>query len=214
MEPVKGIIDIVLHIDKYLSVVIQDFGNWSYLLLFLIVFAETGFVVTPFLPGDSLLFAVGAFAAIGSFDLAWLFAILIGAAIIGDSVNYAMGKYFGEKAFKKENSRFFKKKYLERTHRFYQKHGGKTIILARFIPIIRTFAPFVAGVGNMDYRYFIVYNITGGVLWVSLFLLCGYYFGNIPAIKNNFSIAVFVIIALSILPIAIEMLRHRKCKDA
>jgi len=213
MEFIRNIIDIVIHVDKHLNVVIQNFGNWSYLLLFVIIFAETGLVVTPFLPGDSLLFAVGTFAAIGSLDILWLFVVIASAAIIGDSVNYAIGKFFGEKAFQKANSRLFRKEYLDRTHRFYEKYGGKTIILARFVPIVRTFAPFVAGVGRMSYGRFFLYNVVGGLLWVLIFMLGGYFFGNIPVIRKNFSIAIFVVILLSVLPIVIEFWKHRKAKN-
>ncbi len=211
MELIKSIIEFFFHIDKHLNAIIQACGSWTYLLLFGIIFAETGLVVTPFLPGDSLLFATGAFAAIGSFDIFWLFIILLFAAIAGDSVNYWIGKVFGEKLFQKENSRIFKKEYLTRTHKFYEKHGGKTIILARFIPLVRTFAPFVAGIGEMSYLYFFIYNVTGAFLWVSAFTLGGYYFGNIPLVKRNFSIVIFVIIILSVSPAIIEFWRHH-CK--
>jgi len=213
MEFIKDIIDIVIHVDRHLNALIQNFGNWSYLVLFIVIFAETGLVVTPFLPGDSLLFAVGTFAAIGSLDIIWLFVIISSAAIIGDSVNYAAGKFFGEKAFQKGNSKLFRKEYLDRTHRFYEKYGGKTIILARFVPIVRTFAPFVAGVGIMSYGRFFLYNVVGGLLWVSVFVLGGYFFGNMPVIKENFSIAIFVVILLSVLPIVIEFWKHRKAKN-
>lgn len=203
-------VDFFFHIDKYLAAIIQNFGAGSYLLLFAIVFAETGLVVTPFLPGDSLLFAAGAFAAIGSFNLFWLFVVLSAAAILGDSVNYAIGKYFGEKLFRNEKSRIFKKEYLRRTHTFYEKYGGKTIVIARFIPVIRTFAPFVAGLGKMSYLRFFLYNVSGGLLWVSSFLFCGFYFGNTPLIKENFSMAIFVIVILSILPGIIEFYKHHR----
>jgi membrane-associated protein len=208
--------EFIFHIDRHLDGIIQNFGIWSYLLLFAIVFAETGLVVTPFLPGDSLLFAAGAFAALGSFNVLWLFITLFMAAVIGDSVNYAVGKIVGVRVFQEKHSRFFKKEYLERTHRFYEKYGGKTIVLARFVPIIRTFAPFVAGVGRMNYAYFFTYNVIGGFLWVVIFVLGGFYFGNAPIIKNNFSIAIFVIIFLSILPALIEVLRHKskRCGSA
>lgn len=208
---IKAIIDIFFHLDKHLDLVIKIFGNYSYLLFFLIVFAETGLVITPFLPGDSLLFATGAFAAVGYFNIFWLFVILAGAAIIGDSVNYFLGQLFGERILEK-NHRLFNKEHVERTHKFYEKYGGKTIILARFVPIIRTFAPFVAGVGKMNYFKFIIYNITGGLLWVATFVLGGYYFGNIPLVKNNFSITIMVIVVLSILPVVIEFWKHRKAK--
>ncbi|MDD5166493.1 MAG: DedA family protein [Candidatus Omnitrophica bacterium] len=205
-------VDFFFHIDKYLSIIIQNFGAGSYLLLFAIIFAETGFVVTPFLPGDSLLFAAGTFAAIGSFDLAWLFIVLSSAAIIGDSVNYAIGKFFGEKLFQNPKSKIFKREYLNRTHAFYEKYGGKTIVIARFVPVIRTFAPFVAGIGKMSYLRFFLYNVFGGLLWVASFLLCGFYFGNTPLIQDNFSVAIFVIIFFSILPGIIEFYRHHRRK--
>ncbi len=207
-------IEIILHIDKYLDLIIRNFGQWSYLLLFIVIFAETGLVVIPFLPGDSLLFAVGAFAALGSFNLLWLFIVLAGAAIIGDTANYAFGKFLGERILRKGNHRFFKKEHLERTHKFYERHGGKTIILARFIPIIRTFAPFVAGIGEMSYCKFFIYNVTGALLWVAIFVLGGYYFGNIPVIRKNFFITILVIMALSAMPVAIEIWKHRRKKTA
>ncbi|MDD5428707.1 MAG: DedA family protein [Candidatus Omnitrophica bacterium] len=212
MEAIKYLIDIFLHIDKHLSAIIQNFGSWSYLLLFVIIFAETGLVVTPFLPGDSLIFAVGTLAAIGSMDIVWLFVILFAAAVIGDSVNYAIGKFIGYKAFHIKHSKIFKKEYLDKTHKFYEKYGGSTIILARFVPIVRTFAPFVAGVGVMSYGKFFAYNVIGGFLWVAVFLSGGYFFGNIPIIKENFSIAIFAVVILSVLPIVIEYLKHRKAK--
>jgi len=203
-------IEVFLHLDKYLDILIQNFGAWSYLLLFCIIFAETGLVVTPFLPGDSLLFAAGTLAALGSFKVGLLFAALALAAIIGDSVNYAAGKFLGERLFRNEKSRIFKKEYLKRTHKFYEKYGGKTIVIARFVPIIRTFAPFVAGVGEMSYLRFFIYNVAGGILWVAVFVLGGFYFGNMPLIKRNFSLAIFAIIFLSILPGVIEYWRHRR----
>lgn len=201
MEFLLSAVDFVIHLDKHLDEIIQAFGKWSYVLLFLIVFAETGLVITPFLLGDSLLFVVGTFAALGSFDLFWVFIILVSAAIIGDTVNYAVGKYFGHKIITKGGGKFFKKEYVEETHKFFERHGGKTIILARFVPIIRTFAPFVAGIGGMDYRKFVVYNITGALLWVSIFLFGGYFFGNIPLVKNNFMVAVLGMMLVSALPI-------------
>lgn len=212
VEFIKQGIGCLLHIDTCLKGIIVHFGAWSYLLLFLIIFAETGLVVTPFLPGDSLLFAAGTFAALGSFNVVWLFVILSVAAIIGDSVNYAVGRFFGEKLFQNEKSRIFKKEYLERTHKFYEKYGGKTIVIARFVPIIRTFAPFVAGVGKMSYMRFFMFNVTGGVLWIAVFVLGGFYFGNMPVIRDNFSLAIFAIIILSILPGAIEFWKHKKTK--
>ncbi len=211
MELISNMVSFILHIDKHLSTIIQNCGAWSYLLLFLIIFAETGLVVTPFLPGDSLLFATGAFAALGSFNVIWLSIALAAAAIIGDSVNYAVGKLLGDKVFR-DDSRIFKKAYLDKTHKFYEKYGGKTIIIARFVPIVRTFAPFVAGVGAMSYGKFFAYNVVGGLLWVGLFVFCGYFFGNIPIIKENFTIVIFIIIFLSILPPFIEYYRHKRDK--
>jgi len=210
MEFIREIIETIIHLDRYLDLVIKSFGNWSYLVFFIIIFAETGLVITPFLPGDSLLFALGALGAIGSFNLLWLFIVLVSAAIIGDSVNYSLGKLFGQKIILKGNYRFFKKEHIEKTHKFYEKHGGKAIILARFIPIIRTFAPFVAGIGEMGYYKFFIYNVAGALLWVSIFLLGGYYFGNAPFVKENFFIVILVIIALSVAPVAIEFWKHRR----
>lgn len=209
MELLKALFEILMHLDKHLDLLIRNYGIWTYGILFFIIFLETGFVVTPFLPGDSLLFAGGTFAALGSLDARWLIVSLSIAAIAGDTVNYWIGYMVGPKVFNKEKSRFLNKEYLYRTHRFYEKYGGKTIILARFIPIIRTFAPFVAGIGSMTYRRFILYNISGGIAWVVIFILGGYLFGNIPVVKQNFSLAIFVIIILSILPGIIEFLRHR-----
>ena len=209
MELIEFLFEILLHLDKHLDLLIRNYGVWTYAILFLIIFLETGLVVTPFLPGDSLLFAVDSFAAFGSLDAKLLVISLSIAAIAGDTVNYWIGYMVGPKVFNKEKSRFLNKEYLYRTHRFYEKYGGKTIILARFIPIIRTFAPFVAGIGSMTYRRFILYNISGGIAWVVIFVLGGYLFGNIPVVKQNFSLAIFVIIILSILPGIIEFLRHR-----
>jgi membrane-associated protein len=200
--------DLFLHPNETLGAVISNFGAWTYLIIFAIVFCETGLVVTPILPGDSLLFAAGAFAALGSLDIFWLFVALAAAAIAGDTVNYWIGNYIGPRAFS-GNIRFLKKEYLDRTHRFYEKYGGKTIILARFIPIIRTFAPFVAGIGAMSYGRFIVYNIVGGVAWVGIFLGLGYFFGSLEFVKNHFSLIVLAIIFISVLPLAIEFLRAR-----
>ncbi|MEK6682029.1 MAG: DedA family protein [Nitrospirota bacterium] len=209
MELIKDFIDIIIHLDKYLNLVIQNYGILTYLILFLIIFCETGFVVTPFLPGDSLLFAAGTFAAIGSLDVLWLFGLLTFAAIAGDTVNYWIGDFLGPKVFHGENVRFLNKKHLERTHQFYEKYGGKTIIIARFVPIIRTFAPFIAGIGKMAYSRFVAYNISGGILWVAVFVFSGYYFGNIPVVKQNFTTVIFAIIFISIMPGVIEVLRHR-----
>lgn len=199
----------IIHIDKYLSVIIPQLGSLIYTLFFSIIFIETGLVIFPFLPGDSLLFAAGAFAAKGMLNVLLLFIILSLAAILGDSLNYFLGKRFGRKLFKK-NSRWFNENHLIKTEKFYDKHGNKTIILARFIPIIRTFAPFVAGIGKMNYLRFITYNIVGGISWVALFLFGGYLFGNIPFVANNFSIFILAIIIISVLPAIIEYLKSRK----
>jgi len=209
MELLKTLIDILLHIDKYLSEIIHNYGLWTYLILFIIIFLETGLVVTPFLPGDSLLFAAGTFAALGALDMMWLFVLLSIAAIAGDTVNYWIGAYTGPKIFHKDKVRFLNKEYLDRTHQFYEKYGGKTIIIARFIPIIRTFAPFVAGIGSMTYWRFISYNVIGGVAWIVICTLAGYFFGNLPIVKENFSLVILAIIIISILPGIIEYMRHR-----
>lgn len=209
MQYLKVFLDFFLHLDKNLEAVILTYGTAAYVLMFFIIFMETGFVVTPFLPGDSLLFVAGALASQGIIDVGLLFIILTFAAIMGDSVNYWIGSMVGKKVFH-EKSRFFKKEYLLKTEKFYEKYGGKTIILARFMPIIRTFAPFVAGIGKMNYKWFIIYNISGGILWVGLFLFGGYFFGNIPIIKNNFEVSIFVIIFVSILPGIIEYIKHKK----
>jgi membrane-associated protein len=211
MDLIAYIIDLFLHLDEHLSVVIAQYGTGTYLLLFLIIFMETGFVVTPFLPGDSLLFAAGTFAspALGSpLNIVVLYLLLCTAAVLGDTVNYWIGHFIGPRAFSM-NNRFLKKEYLERTEAFYEKHGGKTIVLARFIPIIRTFAPFVAGVGKMSYWHFISYNVIGGVAWVTLFCLGGYFFGNLPIVKDNFSIVVVTIIMISVIPMAFEVVKGR-----
>jgi len=213
MEFIQNLVDLFLHLDKHLNELILQYGAVTYLILFLVIFAETGFVFTPFLPGDSLLFAAGTFAAIGSFDVNILFLLLTIAAILGDTVNYWIGHFLGVKLFEKY-PRILKKEYLDRTHQFYEKHGGKTIIIARFIPIIRTFAPFVAGVGKMSYSKFILYNIVGGVLWCAIFIYGGYFFGNLSFVKNNFSIVIVTIIFISILPGIIEYLRHKLKKEA
>ncbi|MFH0800261.1 MAG: DedA family protein [Pseudomonadota bacterium] len=202
-------IDLFMHLDKYLSTVIQTYGTFTYAILFIVLFCETGLVITPFLPGDSLLFAAGTFAAQGAFEIKTLLVLLCLAPIIGDSTNYWIGRAVGPKVFHRENVRFLNKKHLERTHRFYEKHGGKTVIIARFMPIIRTFAPFVAGIGKMTYWRFLSYSIAGSILWIGLFVLGGFFFGNIPVVKANFTIAIFVIIFISILPGIIEYVRHR-----
>jgi membrane-associated protein len=213
MDLLRSVIDLFLHLDQHLSRVIADYGVWTHLILFLIIFAETGLVVTPFLPGDSLLFAAGTFAALGSLDLWLLVVLLVAAAILGDTLNYWVGAWVGPRAFS-GNVKFLRKDYLERTHAFYEKHGGKTVILARFVPIIRTFAPFVAGVGAMSYPKFITYNVVGAVLWVGLFVPAGYFFGNIPAVRKNFTLVILAIIALSVVPIALEAIRARRSRPA
>lgn len=213
MDLLPRLIDLFLHLDHHLGQLISQYGTWTHLILFLIVFCETGLVVTPFLPGDSLLFAAGTFAALGALDLWLLVLLLIIAAIAGDTVNYWIGAYIGPRAFRGD-IRFLRKEYLDRTHAFYEKHGGKTIIMARFVPIIRTFAPFVAGVGAMSYPKFIVYNVVGAVLWVGLFVLGGYFFGTIPVVRENFTLVILVIIAISVLPIVIEALRARRSRPA
>jgi len=210
MELIIGLIDFILHMEKYLDVLIQRYELWTYLILFVVIFMETGFVVTPFLPGDSLIFAAAALAARPNspLNIFWLFLILSLAAILGDTVNYWIGHFIGPKAFS-GNIRFLKKEYLERTHAFFEKYGGKAIILARFIPIIRTFAPFVAGVGAMTYGKFLTYNIIGGIAWVGLFNFLGYFFGNLPVVQENFSLVIIAIILISISPAVIEVVRER-----
>jgi membrane-associated protein len=205
----ETLIDLFLHLDRHLAEMVVQYGAAIYALLFAIIFLETGIVVTPFLPGDSLLFACGALAATGALDLPLLLVLLPLAAILGDTANYHIGKYIGPKAFT-SRSRWLKREHLDRTHAFYEKHGGKTIVLARFVPIVRTFAPFVAGIGLMSYPRFLAYNVFGGLLWVGLCLGAGYAFGNIPVVKSNFSIVVLGIVAISLLPIAIEYWKHRK----
>jgi membrane-associated protein len=211
MDWAKELLELVLHLDKHLESLIQAIGLWVYPLMFLVIFCETGLVVTPILPGDSLLFGLGAIAANEKFHLSlpWLLALLIVAAITGDAVNYFFGFRFGERFFRSENSWLFNKKHLVRTQQFYAKYGGKTIILARFIPIIRTFAPFVAGMGKMEYRRFAIYNVTGGIVWVTTFLLLGYFFGDYEPVKNNFSYVIVGIVILSVLPAVIEVLLTR-----
>lgn len=209
MEWLSLAIDFALHLDKYLNVLIESFGIWTYLILFFVIFMETGFVVTPFLPGDSLLFAAGALAATTVLDEKLLFIFLAAAAVLGDTANYWIGHYVGPKVFT-SGSRWLKQEYLERTHAFYEKHGGKTIFLARFIPIIRTFAPFVAGIGKMRYSYFLTYNVVGGVVWTALFIFGGYFFGNLPFVRNNFSVVIIAIILISISPGIVEYLRNRR----
>lgn len=208
MEILQNFIDIFLHIDDQLSLVIQNYGTLTYLILFLIIFCETGLVVTPFLPGDSLLFAIGAFAAKGSFDLVLVVSLLYVAAIGGDSLNYFIGNKLGSKVFK-EDSKYFKKEYLLQTEKFYEKYGAKTIIIARFMPIVRTFAPFVAGIAKMNYVQFITYNVVGAVLWVSLFIFGGFFFGNIPFVKENFEFVILGIVFASCLPAIYKVFAKR-----
>ena len=209
MEVIKFLIDFVLHMDEHLSVIINNYGTWTYGILFFIIFLETGFVITPFLPGDSLLFAAGSFAALGALNPVYLFILLSIAAVIGDTVNYSIGHYIGPRAFSGE-IKYLKKEHLDRTNEFYEKHGGKTIILARFIPIIRTFAPFVAGIGAMTYSKFILFNVVGGISWVAIFTFGGYYFGNLPFVRDNFEIVIFTIIFISFIPPVLEFFKARK----
>jgi len=209
MELIIYISDFFIHLDRYLGLIIQAFGNWTYVIFFLVIFCETGLVVTPFLPGDSLLFGLGTFAALGLLEIEWLLILLSIAAVAGNMVNYAIGQFVGPKVFHKQNVRFLNKEYLDRTHRFYEKHGGKTIVIARFIPIIRTFAPFVAGIGNMTYTRFTLYNVLGSITWVTIFIVGGYYFGNLPVVKRNFTLVIFAIIIISVLPIVFEYIRQR-----
>src|SRR5687768_5358786 len=207
MEHIKFLIDLFLHLDEHLASIISQYGTWTYAILFLIIFMETGFVVTPFLPGDSLLFAAGTFAALGSMNVWLLIGLLIVAAIGGDTVNYWVGHYIGDRAY---NIKWIKREYLDRTHAFFEKHGGKTIFLARFVPIVRTFAPFVAGMGRMSYGYFFSYNVFGGIVWVFLFTLLGYFFGNIPFVKQNFELVIIAIILVSVLPAVWEAWKARR----
>jgi membrane-associated protein len=212
MDLITFLIDLFLHLDTHLSEIITRYGTWTYALLFFVIFMETGFVVTPFLPGDSLLFAAGTFAALEALDVFWLVGLLSLAAILGDTVNYWIGHAIGQRAYTGE-IRWIKKRYIEQTHAFFEKHGGKTIFLARFVPIIRTFAPFVAGVGRMSYGYFISYNVFGGLVWVPLFTFAGYFFGNIPFIKHNFSLVILAIIVISVIPAVVEAWKARKGEE-
>ena len=209
MEIIKFFIDFVLHMDVYLNDIISNYGAWTYGILFSVIFLETGFVVTPFLPGDSLLFAAGTFAALGALNPLYLFLLLSVAAVIGDTVNYSIGAYIGPRAFSGE-IKFLKREHLDKTQAFYEKHGGKTIILARFIPIIRTFAPFVAGIGTMKYSKFILFNVVGGISWVAIFISLGYFFGNIPFVQKNFELVIFAIIFISFIPPVLELFKARK----
>ena len=209
MEFLAFFVDLVLHVDRHLAELLANYGNWIYAILFLIVFCETGLVVTPFLPGDSLLFVAGALAAGGGMDPGILIGVLFAAAVLGDSLNYTIGRRFGGRISQWPDSRFFNRRALEKTHEFYERHGGKTIIIARFMPIIRTFAPFVAGMATMDYRRFLAFNVLGAALWVAPLVMAGYWFGNLPIVKNNLSLVIFGIIALSLMPLVIGWLRHR-----
>jgi membrane-associated protein len=207
---IPNLLDFILHLDKYLVLLVQNYGAWVYGILFFVIFCETGLVFTPFLPGDSLLFGIGALAATGTPNILLLYLLLCTAAILGDSVNYWIGNLLGPKVVKKKKLWFIKKEYIEKTEKFYAKHGGKAVILARFVPIIRTFAPFMAGVGSMKYPKFILYNIVGGIAWVSLFLFGGYFFGNIPFVKENFTLVIFAIIIISLVPVFLEVLKSKK----
>jgi membrane-associated protein len=210
MDIITLFFDIILHIDKHLATVIDYFGPWSYIILFMVLFIETGVVIAPYLPGDSLIFAIGTFTAVGAFSFPLIFITLTVAAILGDSLNYAIGNYVGPKVFRK-NYRWLDMKALLRTQEFFDKHGGKTIILARFVPILRTFAPFLAGVGTMKYKRFLTYNVVGAILWVGIFLTAGFLFGNIPIVKDNFSVVILAIIFVSLIPVIIEFAKY--CRD-
>jgi len=209
VEWVTAVWDIVVHLDQHLRWVVENYGAWIYALLFLIVFCETGLVVAPFLPGDSLLFVAGTVAAAGSMDVHLLVALLIVAAVLGDSVNYAVGRYVGPRVFKYEDSWFFRRAYVEKTNWYFDKYGGRTIVIARFVPIVRTYAPFVAGIGSMQYRRFLAFNLTGALLWVALLTYAGYFFGNLPAVRNNLSLVIVGIVFLSISPGVVELIRHK-----
>jgi membrane-associated protein len=218
MEFLRDVIEFVLHLDRHLLELCTAYGTWVYAIIFVVIFCETGLVVTPILPGDSLLFAVGSLTAIGALDLGTSMIVLALAAILGDTVNYWIGDYVGPKVFYQEHGRLLNREYLLRTHRFYERHGGKTIVLARFLPIIRTFAPFVAGIGTMTYRRFLLFNVTGGILWVCLFVLAGHFFGSIPVIKNNFSLVIIFLVLIPGIPSLVEFIRiqiqRRKSKTA
>jgi membrane-associated protein len=210
MDLFSGFLDLVLHLDQHLRELAQSYGSWVYAFLFLIIFLETGVVVTPFLPGDSLLFVAGTIAAAGDLNVHTLVAILIMAAIAGDSLNYSIGRYLGPRVFRFDDSRFFKRAHVDRTHAFFERHGGKAIIIARFVPIIRTYAPFVAGIGAMSYRRFLMFNVTGAVLWVALLTYAGFFFGNLPLVKNNLTAVILGIIVISVIPAVVEYLRARR----
>ena len=207
MDIITKMMDFILHIDAYLAQIIATYGAWTYAILFTIIFVETGLVIFPFLPGDSLLFAAGTFAALGSLNIWVLMGLLMFAAVLGDTVNYSIGHYLGDRAY---NIKWIKKEYLDKTHAFFEKHGGKAIFLARFVPIVRTFAPFVAGIGKMTYGYFITYNLVGGVTWVAIFTLLGYFFGNLEFVQKNFELVIIAIILISVLPMGYEWLKARR----
>ena len=209
MELIMQLVDIFLHLDRYLGTFLHDYGLWVYLLLFIIIFAETGFVVTPFLPGDSLLFVAGTLAATGGLDVQWLIPMLIAASFSGDNTNYWIGHHLGPRVFRRNGSRLLNHEYLDRTHAFYDRHGGKTILLARFLPILRTFAPFVAGIGHMPYSRFLAFSFAGSVLWIGLFVLAGYFFGHLPVVRQNLTLMMLGIIVVSLLPGTIAWLHHR-----
>ncbi len=210
MDLISGFFDLILHLDQHLRDLAQTYGAWVYAVLFLIVFLETGVVVTPFLPGDSLLFVAGTIAASGELNIHALVLLLIAAAVAGDSMNYAIGRYLGPRVFRFDDSRFFKRAYVDRTHAFFERHGGKAIIIARFVPIVRTYAPFVAGIGAMPYRRFLMFNVTGAVLWVALLAYAGFFFGNLPLVRNNLTAVILGIIVLSIMPGIVEFWRARR----
>ena len=211
MEFLQLIIDFILHIDHHMVQLVQDYHLWTYAILFVIIFCETGLVVTPFLPGDSLLFVAGAITALPEMplEIGYLVVVVFTAAVLGDSCNYMIGHFFGKKLFSNPDSRIFKQSYLDKTHDFFRKYGGKTIILARFVPIVRTFAPFVAGVGKMNYYYFMIYNLTGAALWVGIFCFAGYFFGDLPFVQQNLKLLLLAIIVISVLPAVIEVIRAR-----
>ena len=214
MELLHNFIDLFLHLDHHINNIVTDDGTWTYLIVFLISFCETGLVVTPFLPGDSLLFALGAVAASGSLNAAGLFLLLTIAAILGNTVNYQVGRMLAPRVLRNEKIRFIKPAHLDRTHQFFEKYGGKTIIITRFVPIIRTFAPFMAGVGSMTYLRFSIYNAVGGILWVGIGIYSGYFFGNLPFVKKNFSTVILAIIIISLIPAIVEFLRHKQSKKS
>jgi len=207
MDFLKSMLDLFLHLDEYLATIINNYGTWTYGILFVVIFVETGLVVMPFLPGDSLLFAAGTFAALGSLNVWFIVGLLAVAAVTGDAVNYSIGHYLGDRAY---NVKWVKREYLDKTHAFFEKHGGKAIFLARFVPIVRTFAPFVAGIGKMSYSYFATYNIVGGITWVAIFTLLGYFFGNLEFVKKNFEFVIIAIILISVLPMVFEWLKARR----